>query len=67
MTQFTELDFYKSMLNLQYKATEIAKDNCPKIIDGKIAYPASDGGMDKVKKDIQCLENALRILKEDNY
>ncbi len=67
MEQFTEVDFYKSMLNLQVRATEIATDNCPKDMgDGKIGYPVDDGGMDKVLSDIKSLERALAILKQDN-
>ncbi len=66
MTQFSEVDFYKSMLNLQVKATEIATKQVPVEHDGKIGYPVGDGGMDETMGDIKCLQRALAILKQDN-
>lgn len=66
MEQYTEVDFYKSMLNLQVWATEIAANNVPQEIEGKIAYPVDDGGMEQVLSDIKSLQRALAILKQDN-
>jgi len=66
MDKFTEVDFYKSMLNLQAKATEIAKNQVPVERDGKISYPVGDGGMSDTLNDISALERALQILKQDN-
>lgn len=66
MNQFTEVDFYKSMLNLQKGATEIAKKQAPVEHEGKIAYPTDDGGMERTLNDIKALERALQILKQDN-
>jgi len=66
MDTFTEVDFYKSIVNLLYKAINIAEQNVPVIDDGKLAYPVDDGGMKYVMEDIGHLERALAILKQDN-
>ncbi len=66
MDQFTEVDFYKAMLNLQVRATEIAVNNVPIETENGLAYPVSDGGMKLVMDDINSLERALAILKQQN-
>lgn len=65
-TQFTEVDFYKSMLNIQVLITELTKKQCPVEQNGKLAYPVDDGGISKAENDIKSLKRALAILKQDN-
>lgn len=64
--QFTEVDFYKSMFNLQVRLTQIAKDNYPHLVDGKLAYPVDCQEGIQVESDIKSLQRALLILKQDN-
>jgi len=67
MHTFTEVDFYKSINNLLYKAIEIKELTAPRDMgDGKIGYAVDDGGMKQVMDDIKSLEKALAILKQDN-
>lgn len=65
MEQYTEVDFYKAMFNLQVRATEIAINNRPVEHDGEIGYPVDDGGMQDVIDKINHLEKALAILKSN--
>lgn len=65
MEQYTELDFYKSMFNLQRRATQVAKDNYPQLVNAQLAYPVEDS-MPIILSDIKSLERALAILKQDN-
>lgn len=64
---FTEIDFYKAKENLLYKVIQITRNQVPHVNGkGEVSYPVDDGGLAKVHGDINCLERALSILKQQN-
>ena len=66
MQTFTEVDFYKAIQNLLYRVINITEQQVPVEQDGKIAYPIDNGEMAAVKNDVESLERALVILKNNN-